>query len=107
MFGFLGNSNISYKGESLFLFCYLSIVSQQDLNGKIEEFQRDISESMEMAVNYRLDSLENSLEEKKEIFMKLAENTENIKSEKEDICVYSEFKASVAEMYIQILEREV
>ena len=79
----------------------------EDLNGKIEEFQKDISESMEMAVNYRLDSLENSLEEKKEIFMKLAENTENIKSEKEDICVYSEFKASVAEMYTQILKEEV
>lgn len=79
----------------------------EDLNEKIKEFQRDISENIEMAVNYRLDNLENSLEEKKEIFTKLTENTENIKSEKEGICVYSEFKASVAEMYMQILKEEV
>lgn len=78
--------------------------SIEDLSSKLERFQMDISESMEMAVSYRLDSLENSLEEKKAAFEKLSENTENAKAEKEEICLYAELKVSAAALYMQIVE---
>ena len=78
--------------------------SIEDLCKKLDNFQMDISESMEMAVSYRLDSLENSLEEKKAAFEKMTEDTENTKSEKEKICLYSVFKMSMAALCGQIVE---
>ena len=40
---FFVNSNISYRSESLFFICYLSIVSQQS-KGKIEKFHQVVDD---------------------------------------------------------------
>lgn len=76
----------------------------EDLCRKLKTFQEDILESMEMAVSYRLDSLENSLEEKKAAYKKLSENTENEKSQKEGICLHSGFRLSATALCMQATE---
>ena len=79
----------------------------EDLCRKIEEFQTDFSEGMEMTVEDKLISLENSLNERKVAFNKMTEKTDNTEKEKLVICTNSKFQYAKADLAYMVMEGEI
>lgn len=78
-----------------------------DLCQKMEDFQKDISESMEMVVDDKLKSLEEMLEERRNAFEKMSTETGDIEVEKEKVCLKAEYTDSVIKLFEQYMEGEM
>lgn len=71
----------------------------EELCAKMEVFQKDLSEGMEMTVEDRLCDLENTLQERSAKLKTMEEETQSIQEEKEKYRMQAEWKYSVASMF--------
>lgn len=77
-----------------------------DLCGKLEEFQRDIIENMENAVEGKMISLENQIEERKKILEEMSVDSDQLQTIKEGVCMDAYYMSSVIDICNDIVESE-